>query len=211
MYESITGQARVTVLTGIPLIDINPDIITEFQRFNKRLIDIFIASLGLLFLIPLNILIGFFIKATTKGEIIYSQIRVGRDGREFILHKFRTMSENSEKESGRIWAVKNDPRITATDTILRRYRLDEIPQLYNVLKGEMSIVGPRPERPHFVKELKEKVLKLINNINIKNVIIKEPLTKKDLINENAKANIGIVSVAVILGSFFTAHIRPLSF
>lgn len=157
IYEAVTGQARVNVLTGIPLLDINPDIITELQILIKRIMDIFISGLGLIVLIPFNIFFAIIIKISSPGKFIYKQERMGKERRLFILYKFRTMYENSERDSGPVWASENDPRILPIGKILRKFRLDEIPQLFNVLKGEMSIVGPRPERVHFITELEKKI------------------------------------------------------
>ncbi len=157
VYEAVTGQARVNVLTGIPLLDINPDIMTELQTLVKRIMDIIISVFGLIVLIPFNIFVAILIKISSTGKIIYKQERMGKERRLFVLYKFRTMYENSEKDSGPVWASENDPRILPIGKILRKFRLDEIPQLLNVLKGEMSIVGPRPERVHFITELEKKI------------------------------------------------------
>ena len=157
VYEAVTGQARVNVLTGIPLLDINPDIMTELQTLVKRIMDIIISVFGLIVLIPFNIFVAILIKISSTGKIIYKQERMGKERRLFVLYKFRTMYENSEKDSGPVWASENDPRILPIGKILRKFRLDEIPQLLNVFKGEMSIVGPRPERVHFITELEKKI------------------------------------------------------
>jgi len=124
--------------------------------FIKRLYDIAIASLVLLILSPLFLIIAIFVKITSPGPLIYKQERVGLKGECFWLYKFRTMIKDAEKYTGPVWATKNDCRVTLLGKILRRTRLDELPQIVNVLKGDMSIVGPRPERPFFVN--KHKVL-----------------------------------------------------
>jgi lipopolysaccharide/colanic/teichoic acid biosynthesis glycosyltransferase len=98
-----------------------------------------------------------FIKIESKGPVIFSQDRVGRNKREFMMHKFRSMVNDAEKKTGPVWACENDDRITKTGKILRKYRIDELPQLWNVLKGEMSIVGPRPERKHFTEDLEKDI------------------------------------------------------
>ena len=155
MYEALTGQVKMSILHGLALIDINPDILTEYQRLVKRLLDILISIFTLVCTMPILMIVIFIIKVTSPGSIFYTQIRVGRKGVYFNLYKFRTMVENSEQESGPVWAKVDDPRITPIGRFLRKFRLDEIPQLLNVLAGDMSIVGPRPERPFFVEKLTE--------------------------------------------------------
>ncbi len=157
MYHALTGQVKMSLLHGIALIDVNPHILTEYQRFIKRIIDIIISSILLFLLFPLHVFIAVIIRLTSQGPILYTQARVGRHEHFYTLYKFRTMYNNSEAQSGPVWATENDPRITKTGHWLRKFRLDEIPQLVNVLKGEMSIVGPRPERPYFVEKLKEEI------------------------------------------------------
>jgi len=153
MYEALTGQVKMSILHGLALIDINPDILTEYQKLVKRLLDIIISIFTIVCAMPILIIVIFIIKFTSQGSIFYTQIRVGRNCRHFNLYKFRTMVEDSEQESGPVWAEVNDPRITPIGRFLRKFRIDEIPQLLNVLKGDMSIVGPRPERPFFVERL----------------------------------------------------------
>ena len=156
MYEALTGQVKMSLLHGLALIDINPDILTEYQRLVKRLLDVIISIITLVCAMPVLVIVIFIIKFTSPGSIFYTQIRVGRKGGYFNLYKFRTMFENSEQESGPVWAEVDDPRITPMGHFLRKFRLDEIPQLLNVLTGDMSIVGPRPERPFFVEKLEKK-------------------------------------------------------
>ncbi|HAU8252051.1 TPA: sugar transferase [Vibrio vulnificus] len=127
----------------------------------KRLFDLVFASLALLVTLPLFPLIALAIKATSKGSIIYKQLRVGRSTPEkmelFEIMKFRTMYCDAESRSGAVWATENDPRITPVGRFLRKTRLDELPQLFNVLKGEMSLIGPRPERPDFYQRLEQEI------------------------------------------------------
>jgi len=101
------------------------------------------------------LLIGVMVKLTSAGPVLYRQQRLGLGGRPFWLYKFRTMRNNAEAETGPVWAVRNDPRQTALGNLLRRLSLDELPQLINVVRGEMSLVGPRPERPYFVRQFAE--------------------------------------------------------
>jgi lipopolysaccharide/colanic/teichoic acid biosynthesis glycosyltransferase len=126
-------------------------------RAAKRILDYVLAAIGILVASPVFILLALLVKATSQGPVIYRQIRVGKDGKNFAMLKFRTMSVDAEKGTGAVWAKQNDPRVTPIGGLLRKTHLDELPQLFNVLKGEMSIVGPRPERPEIVKSLKETI------------------------------------------------------
>ena len=129
----------------------------SFERL-KRAMDILMAMAGLVVCSPLLLISGILIKATSKGPIIYKQKRVGRLGQTFEIYKLRTMRVDAEKETGAVWAKRDDPRLTSAGKILRNLHVDEIPQLLNVLKGQMSIVGPRPERPEIVTDLKKIIL-----------------------------------------------------
>lgn len=120
----------------------------------KRCIDIFISVSMLILLQPILLIIILLIKSTSRGPVLYKQERVGLNGRHFILYKFRTMIEDAEKDTGPVIAKINDSRATYIGKILRKMRLDELPQLINVLNNDMSLVGPRPERPYFVKQHK---------------------------------------------------------
>lgn len=125
----------------------------SFIKF-KRIMDYVLAIVGLTITAPLLILVGALIKLTSNGPIVYKQERVGEKGKIFKIYKLRTMGVDAEKGTGAVWAKKNDPRITPLGRILRKSHIDEIPQLWNVIRGEMSIVGPRPERPEMVRDLK---------------------------------------------------------
>jgi len=122
----------------------------------KRIIDISLSAIGLLLSIPIIAICGFFIKLSSKGSIFFRQTRVGIEGKEFTIIKLRTMRIDAESD-GAQWAKKDDPRVTSVGNFLRKSRLDELPQFWNVLKGDMTFVGPRPERPEFTKELSEKI------------------------------------------------------
>lgn len=122
--------------------------------FVKRILDIFVATIGLAITLPIWPILFLLIKWETPGPAIYKQCRVGLLGKNFTIYKFRTMGQDAEKK-GAQWASTNDPRVTRLGAFLRRTRLDELPQLWNVLKGDMSLIGPRPERPEFVEELKK--------------------------------------------------------
>lgn len=129
--------------------------ISKEEEFIKRVMDIIFSFLAIIVFIPFFIIIGIVIKLFDKGSIIYKQERVTKNGKKFMMYKFRTMKENCEEESGAIWAVEDDSRVTFIGKILRKLRLDELPQLWNVLKGDMSFVGPRPERPIFVEQFEK--------------------------------------------------------
>jgi len=122
----------------------------------KRLFDIFLASIGFILSLPLWLIIAIAIKLEDGGPIFYSQERVGKDGKIFRILKFRSMIPDAEKNTGAVWASENDPRVTKVGRILRATAMDELPQLLNILKGDMSFVGPRPERPEFVEQFIKK-------------------------------------------------------
>jgi len=126
----------------------------DLEEFMMRSLDTMGSIFSLLICTPVIVLISVLIKVTSPGPVFYKQQRVGKDGKVFTLYKFRTMVENAEKEVGPVLASRDDPRVTKVGKILRMTRLDELPQLLNVLQGDMSLVGPRPERPHFVKKHK---------------------------------------------------------
>ncbi len=157
LYEILSGQARTMQLYGFPLIDINPELMPEWEKKVKRLIDILISLLVLIISSPLILITSIAIKIDSKGPIFYLQERCGLNGKIFKMVKFRSMYQNAEKRTGPIWSQKNDPRVTRVGKIIRKLRIDEIPQMINVLKGEMSLVGPRPERPYFVEKLAEQI------------------------------------------------------
>ena len=128
----------------------------RFQEF-KRAFDLTLSFLGLLFALPILVVAGLFIKLASPGPVFFRQTRVGKGGTHFTIYKLRTMRVNAEQETGAIWARENDPRLIPLGKWIRKMHLDEIPQLWNVLHGEMSIIGPRPERPEFVKELRAEI------------------------------------------------------
>ncbi|MEW6001495.1 MAG: TIGR03013 family XrtA/PEP-CTERM system glycosyltransferase [Nitrospirota bacterium] len=156
-YEEVTGKLFVEGITPSWFIFSDGFRLTRLRHFSKRIIDIFLSSVGLIIILPLFPLIALIIKIDSVGPILLRQLRIGKEGNKFILYKFRTMYDNAENETGVIWAQKKDPRVTRFGKFLRKTRFDEFPQFYNVLKGDMSIVGPRPERPEFVEKLKKLV------------------------------------------------------
>ena len=156
-YQLVSGLNKTNQIFGLPLIEISPDLMPFWEKLTKRLIDLIISISVLVIMLPVIIIISLVIKLTSKGPAIYSQERVGKKGKLFTMYKFRTMRVDAEAETGPTWAQQNDPRTTKAGTWLRKTRLDEIPQFYNVLKGEMSLVGPRPERPYFVSQFKDEI------------------------------------------------------
>lgn len=127
------------------------------QRITKRLVDLSMAFLGLVILTPVMIVVAILIKLDSPGPVIFKQERCGLGGKSFKMLKFRSMRTDAEADSGPTWAAEDDPRITRMGGYLRKSRLDEVPQLINVIRGEMSLVGPRPERPWFVERLAQTV------------------------------------------------------
>jgi len=138
----------------------------SFDKF-KRGFDVLVASLGLIVSLPVLLFASVLIKINSPGPVFFSQARVGRRGKIFTMWKLRTMIYNAESETGPVWALENDPRVTAVGRFLRKSRIDEIPQLVNVLKGEMSIIGPRPERPEFVNGLSSEISDYRKRLRVK--------------------------------------------
>ncbi len=153
----ISGLNQTNQIFGLPLIEVMPDPMPSWEKFTKRLFDIMISSIILLITLPLFLILVLLVRFTSTGAAVYRQERVGLYGRPFTMYKFRTMFEDAEHRSGPVWAKENDPRITPLGFWLRKLRLDEIPQLVNVLKGDMSLVGPRPERQFFVDQFKKEI------------------------------------------------------
>jgi lipopolysaccharide/colanic/teichoic acid biosynthesis glycosyltransferase len=138
----------------------------RFAEF-KRGFDFVISLFGLIVTFPIVLISILIIRITSPGPALYRQVRVGRDGRFFELYKLRTMVIDAEKQTGPVWAQENDPRITLFGKFLRKSRIDEIPQLVNVLKGEMSLIGPRPERPEFVDMLSKEIADYQKRLNVR--------------------------------------------
>ncbi len=157
IHEYVTLGCEVEDFDGLPIVNINDSPLAGWSALLKRFTDIVISFLALIFLSPLFCLIAFAIKLTSKGPIFFEQERMGLDRRTFKMLKFRSMRMDAENTSGAVWASPNDQRRTKLGTALRSTSLDELPQLWNVLKGEMSLVGPRPERPVFVHQFRQEV------------------------------------------------------
>jgi len=157
LYDLFTGQAKTLHLYGIPLIEISTQLLKPWQELSKRLFDIVFSTIVIILGLPIWLLAAFIVKLESSGPVFYRQQRVGKNGREFLMIKFRSMVDDAEKKSGPQWTKVNDPRVTKFGKLLRSSHLDEVPQFLNVLKGDMSIVGPRPERPVFVEKFSKLV------------------------------------------------------
>ncbi|MCH8960100.1 MAG: sugar transferase [Bacteroidetes bacterium] len=156
-YSVIGGMARTEHVYGLPLIEVLPVPMPAWEQSTKRMIDFAVVFVLLVLVLPLWLAIGLLVRLTSPGPAIYRQQRVGQKARVFTMYKFRTMRQHAEAHTGPVWATEDDPRYTRLGRWLRKTRLDEIPQLWNVLKGDMSLVGPRPERPFFVEKLTEEI------------------------------------------------------
>lgn len=167
LVDLMTSRVRITELEGIPFLQVKEAALSTWNQIIKRGFDAGTAAIVLLLASPVMILIAIMVKLTSPGPVFYLQERIGLDGKPFRVIKFRTMKINAEKESGPVWARKDDPRTTSIGRILRRFSLDELPQLLNVLKGEMSIVGPRPERQFFVDRFKGQIPKYLDRHRVK--------------------------------------------
>jgi Undecaprenyl-phosphate glucose phosphotransferase len=157
LLQVIALRARLEDLDGVPVININDVPLQGLNSFIKRGIDIGLSAAALLVLAAPFAVLAALVKLTSPGRVFYRQERMGLDGKSFTIVKFRSMYEDAERHTGPVWAVEDDPRVTPLGRFLRRSNLDELPQLWNVLRGDMSIVGPRPERPHFVEQFKHRI------------------------------------------------------
>ena len=157
LYEVTIGRVEVVEVAGIPLITAGREPLTDWGRFFKRTEDLAIAIVGILLLLPFLPIIALLIKQSSPGPVFYRQKRVGKDERGFTLLKFRTMRMDAEDSSGPVLSWADDPRVTAVGRFLRRFHMDELPQLLHVLAGYMSVVGPRPERPQFAQTFSERI------------------------------------------------------
>ena len=157
LSEILLYKSHMLQFDDVPTFAVENLKLSSGQRYMKRGFDIAVSLVGTVILLPIMAIVAASIKLNSKGTAIYSQERVTREGKTFKLYKFRTMVEDAEKKTGPVMSVEGDNRVTQVGNILRKLRLDEIPQLFNVLTGAMSIVGPRPERPHFVEQFKKEI------------------------------------------------------
>ena len=157
-YRMVKNRMIVEELDDIPMVALHTEPLNLIgNRLQKRLCDIVLSSIALIILSPLFLVLAIIIKYTDKGPVFFSQMRIGANNKEFKLYKFRSMYMQSKIESDTIWTSSDDSRVTKIGKFMRKTNLDELPQFWNVLKGEMSLVGPRPEREYFVEQFKEKI------------------------------------------------------
>lgn len=155
MHDILSGSVKMTAIFGVSLIDITKEVMPQWQYTVKRIIDIVASILVLILGLPFFLIVAIIIKTTSKGPIIYTHERIGKNGKPFTIHKFRSMRQDAEQGTP-LLSSEGDPRITPFGLFMRKTRIDEFPQFYNVLIGEMSIVGPRPERQYFIDQITER-------------------------------------------------------
>src|SRR3989339_160395 len=166
-YEMLTGKVLVTKINPSWLIFSEGFRKSRTQTFFKRIEDILLSSIMLILFSPLFLVVAFLIKIDSKGPVFFSQDRVGLHQKEYMMHKFRSMRADAEKLTGPVWAQDNDARITRVGKFIRKFRIDELPQLCEVFTGKMSLVGPRPERKHFTDELEKQIPFYSQRFNVK--------------------------------------------
>jgi Undecaprenyl-phosphate glucose phosphotransferase len=157
VFQFIAGQVTIDDLGGLPLLAVRDVALRGWKLSLKRAVDIVGSAVLLVFLSPLLLLVGILIKLDSPGPVFYVQERMGLDARPFPMLKFRSMRQNAESETGPVWAKPGDARRTRLGGIMRRFSIDELPQFINVLIGDMSLVGPRPERPVFVEQFRQSI------------------------------------------------------
>lgn len=170
-YGMVTSCVDIEYVGDVPLLGLKELPLDDvWNRIIKRSFDLVLSAAALILLFPLMALIGLIVKLSDGGPIFYGQERVGQDGESFNLYKFRTMKPDAEAQTGPVWAKEKDDRVTLAGKILRRLNLDELPQIWNVFRGDMSLVGPRPERPHFVDQFREMIPRYMARHKIKSGI-----------------------------------------
>jgi exopolysaccharide biosynthesis polyprenyl glycosylphosphotransferase len=153
--DILSGSVRTSNVLGAPLIDIHTDLLSPWQQNLKRVTDVALSLAASVLLSPLMVYAWIRVRLSSKGPVIYSQERIGLKGKPFRIYKFRSMTADAEKDGPQL-SFENDPRVTAWGATMRKWRIDELPQLWNVLRGEMSLVGPRPERRHYIDLIRKK-------------------------------------------------------
>ena len=167
LFDIIISRTNIVNMEGIPFISMRRDVYGRFQKYFKSAFDFIFALLALMLILPLLVVIALIIKLTSRGPVLYKQERIGINGKPFNIYKFRSMRTDAEQSTGPIWAYKEDPRKTAIGSLLRKLSIDELPQFFNVLKGDMSIVGPRPERPFFVERFQKEIPRYMDRHRVK--------------------------------------------
>ncbi len=155
MYDILIGKVRMNAILGVPLLQIHHNLMPVWQRYAKRWIDVILSLLAIIILLPVYLALVIGVKLSSPGPIIYSHERIGKGGKPFTIFKFRSMVQNAEQDGPKL-SSKSDNRVTNFGKFMRKSRLDELPQFYNVLKGDMSLVGPRPERQFYIDKIVEK-------------------------------------------------------
>lgn len=163
----ISSRIGLYEIRGMPLLGIREFPLSGINIYIKRIVDVVISIIALIFLFPLMFFAAMGIKLTSPGSIFYIQERIGKNGKKFDMIKFRSMKQNAEKETGPVWTQENDPRKTKFGSFIRATSIDELPQLFNVLKGDMSIIGPRPEREFFVEKFREEIPRYMERHKVK--------------------------------------------
>ena len=166
MYDMLIGKVRISSLIGMPLIEINQNIMPVWQIFVKRFSDIFLSILAMILLSPLYLVLAIAVKMSSPGPVIYSHERIGLYHKPFRIYKFRSMYVDSE-QNGPALSKKDDPRITKIGKFMRKTRLDETPQFFNVLRGDMSLVGPRPEREFYIQQIVKKAPHYLHLLSVR--------------------------------------------
>jgi len=166
MYDILIGKVRMSAIFGLPLIEINHNIMPVWQQHTKRFLDIFLSLIAIILLMPVYIALSIGVKLSSPGPILYSHERIGKNGKPFKIYKFRSMYVGAEKD-GPALSSKNDSRVTKFGKFMRKTRLDEFPQFFNVLKGDMSLVGPRPERQFYIDQITQKAPHYIHLLSVR--------------------------------------------
>tara|TARA_Y100000813_G_scaffold46183_1_gene31807 strand:- start:230 stop:1627 length:1398 start_codon:yes stop_codon:yes gene_type:complete len=152
MYSILTGSVKMSSIFGALLIAVNPEILSPWEKITKRIVDVILSTIAIMLLSPIFILLSLIIKSGTKGPIIFKQERIGINGKPFMIYKFRSMFNEAEKDGPQL-SSQHDPRITPIGKFMRKTRLDETPQFFNVILGDMALVGPRPERQFYIDKI----------------------------------------------------------
>ncbi|MEE3260061.1 MAG: sugar transferase, partial [Candidatus Latescibacterota bacterium] len=190
LYDIVTGHVRTTQIHGVPLMELKPELMPTWQQAIKRLVDVVVAVSVLAGLAPLWVVVAAAIKLISPGPIFFRQERVGEGGKSFTMLKFRSMRVGAEEKTGPVWVKGEDPRVTLIGKILRALHLDEVPQCINFLRGDMSLVGPRPERPFFVDQFKKQIPFYMRRFNVKPGLLGWAQSKHEF-DLNSKDVVGI--------------------
>lgn len=167
LYDIVAGHVRTQQIYGAPLMELRSELMPAWEQSVKRLVDLGVSLAILVGLAPLWLLVAAGIKIESRGPVFFKQERVGKGGRIFTMYKFRSMVVDAEEGTGPVWVKGRDPRVTRMGRVLRALHLDEMPQCINFLRGEMSLVGPRPERSYFVEQFKNQIPLYMRRFNVK--------------------------------------------